>query len=226
MCLRVRYQRGMSLVEMMVAMVILTLLAFAVGFMFDQTVKHWALSSSTLSSEQQARIAVAKVTDAMRQASLISVATPDANGQTPIPIAIPSVASSPSNQVVFYQVDSLNPSDLPTDVNGEPVPCYNKVTIAWVPPSPAPSPPQYGSQITEDVTPYAGSCHGVSQSSASIIANNVTNFSVTENPGSGSNGQTADYQVDVQVTSQVRVDQTPSVYQLTETVHPVMAGGN
>ena len=218
-----RRQRGMTLPEMMVALVVLTIVIFAIGSMFEQTVKHYALSSSELSSEQQARIAVTKVTDAMRQASLVVGATPDANGNTPIPIPIPSPTGIPSNQVVFYRVSGLDPN-MPTDKDGQPVPCYDKVTISWTAPNPAPSPPQWGAPITEDVQPYSTPCPGETPT-AFVLANDVTSFTVTRNGGSFTNAQTADYQVDVQVTKQARVDQAPTVYQLTATVHPVMAGG-
>jgi prepilin-type N-terminal cleavage/methylation domain-containing protein len=216
----IRGQRGTTLVEVLVAMMVLTIVALAIGFMFEQTVKHYAFSTSNLSSEQQSRIALTKVTNAMRQASLVVTATPDINGKTPAPIAVPSADKSPSNEVVFYQVASLEPSDLPTDASGEPVPCYNKVTISWASPNPVPSPPHWGSQIVEEIVPYDQPCQQ-NYPSPMPIANDVTSFTVTKNGGGLLN-----FQVDVQVTTQVRVDQSPSVYQMTSTVHPVMAGGS
>jgi hypothetical protein len=98
------------------------------------------------------------------------------------------------------------------------------VTISWASPSPAPSPPHWGASIIEDIEPYDTSCLA-SHASTFTVANDVTGFTVTKNGGSGSNGMNFSYQVDVQVTTQVRVDQSPSVYQLTADVHPVMAGG-
>lgn len=225
MTAQIRTRRGMTLIEILVGMVMLAVLATAIALMFEETVKHFAFTTSNLSSEQQARIALTKVTNAMRQASLVVNATPDSNGNTPVPIAVPFVNSSPSNEVVFYQVASLAPSDLPTDSSGQPVPCYNKVTISWASPSPAPSPPHWGAPIIETIEPYEpGGCIA-SHPSIFTIANDVTSFTVTKNGGSFSNAMNFSYQVDVQVTTQVRVDQSPSVYQMTASVHPVMAGG-
>ena len=225
MSLRLRTYRGATLIDVLVAMVVLAVVATAVAFMFEEAVKHFAFSSSSLTSEQQARVALTKVTVAMRQASLIVTATPDQNGQTPIPVPMPSATGAPSNQVVFYEVASLNDQDFGQNNDGEPTPCYNKVRIAWASPNPAPSPPQYGAPITEDVVPYATPCPNFTYPPTAVIANDVTSFTVTQNAGNATNGQTWNYQVDVQVTKQERVDQTPSVYQLTANVHPIMAGG-
>ena len=68
-------------------------------------------------------------------------------------------------------------------------------------------------------------CPSFTYPPTAVIANDVTSFTVTQNAGNATNGQTWNYQVDVQVTKQERVDQTPSVYQLTANVHPIMAGG-
>lgn len=115
--------RGVSIVEALITVGIISLVLSLTTAIFTQTVRHNEKTITDLSAETQARIAMTKVMDDLRQAM-------PAPGATGIPVSspvTPSVgAATPVPSVSFTEADSLSAANFTN-------PPFDAVTIAWNP---------------------------------------------------------------------------------------------
>ncbi len=208
--------RGTTLVELMMAMVVLGFVMSLAAFEFQSVVAQHSFVESHLSAEQQSRIAIARVTGAVRQASAEVTDFPG----TPAPPVINPVAT-PGNAIEYYQVSGLSPGLLPI-VNGRPEPCYNDVTIQYQKPSPG----QTEGEITEDVKPVAAPCPQFTYPPTTILAQNVEGFTVS--PNTNKNAFARGYDISLTIKYQLPTDvrQVPTEYTFSTTVSPLVWGAS
>jgi prepilin-type N-terminal cleavage/methylation domain-containing protein len=115
-------RRAFTLVEMLVAMAVMGIVMSFAALEFRAVVFSYLNIDSHLSAEQQARVAIAKVNDLSRQASVVN----DVQlSQSPQPAVLQPV-STPGPVLQFTRADSLQNIPL---FDGAPDPCYDIVTI-------------------------------------------------------------------------------------------------
>ncbi len=127
--------RGFTVVEMLTSMLIMGLVLALAIVEFAMVFNHNNLMNANLSADQNARIAMARVTNELRQAmpdvtDFGSTSAVVLNPPTPAPSTAPTTAQS----VEFYRVHN-GPgglvSPIPTNAAGDPIPCYDDVTLAY-----------------------------------------------------------------------------------------------
>jgi prepilin-type N-terminal cleavage/methylation domain-containing protein len=185
-------RRAFTLVEMLVAMAVMGIVMSFAALEFRDVVSTYISVGSHLSSEQQARLAMAKVSDALRQASVVDV--PDPNSTASPGVAVLEPQSTPGPRLVFTAAAEVD-ANMPLDGNGRPTPCYNVVQIYWEPSSESP-PGNLFEQIDPD-DPGKGPCPNFNYGGMPrLLARNVQAFVVQ--PGSG-DGFLQGYRVDVSI---------------------------
>lgn len=183
-------RRAFTLVEMLVAMAVMTIVMSFAALEFKDVVSTYLSVGSHLSSEQQARLAMQKVSDALRQATVVD--SPDPNSTAKPGQAVREPQSTPGPRLVFTAAAQVD-ANMPLDANGRPTPCYNVVQIYWEPSSDSP-PGNLFEQIDPNA-PQNGPC-GNYGPMPRLIARNVQSFVVQ--PGAGQ-GFLQGYRVDVSI---------------------------
>jgi prepilin-type N-terminal cleavage/methylation domain-containing protein len=165
--------RGFTIPELLISMSIMGIVLALAIVEFAMVFNHNNLMTANMSADQNARIAMAKVTNELRQAM------PDVSDTSPPYTMViqptqppPSTAPTAASVVEFYRVHNgagglVTP--IPTDLTGNPKPCYDDVTLTY---------DSAARTITRTITPAVVSavCNGAT--STAIIARNVTNFGV------------------------------------------------
>ena len=171
------HRRAFTLFEMVIAMFIMAIVMSFAALEFKAVVFTYLDADSHLSAEQQARVAVAKVNDLSRQASVVDGANPT------LPVIQPA-GNTPSPVLEFTQAQTLDPNSIPTP-NGVPAPCYNDSTIFLVSDTTALNgdPILQPHNLVERVQvapPDEGrsECTTSGQSGIRLIARNVADFTV------------------------------------------------
>ncbi len=164
--------RGFTVPELLISMTIMGVVMALAIVEFAMVYNHNSLMGANMTADQNARIAMAKVTNEMRQAM------PNVTDYTccPYPMIIkPTPASSPVavQTVEFWRVHN-GPGGLvtpiPTDLTGNPTPCYDDVTLTYDPAA---------KTITRTVTLKVNTNCTTPSTTTDIIARNVTSFGVT-----------------------------------------------
>jgi type II secretory pathway component PulJ len=109
--------RGNTIIEALFTVAIISLVLSLAVALFIQIVWHGEKTITDLSAESQARIAMTRVTNDMRQAM------PEANSTTP-PISSPVYPAPAASSVTFTEVDSLTTSNFYN-------PTFDTITIAY-----------------------------------------------------------------------------------------------
>ena len=165
--------RGFTVPELLISMTIMGIVLALAVLEFAMVFNHNTLMNANLSADQNARIAMAKVTNELRQA--MPDFTDYSTGQMVVsPTAPPTAtAASPVTTVQFYRVHN-GPGGLttpvPTDSAGNPIPCYDLVTLTW---------DSTAKTITKTVALVTNTNCPNAATTSNIIARNVTNFGVT-----------------------------------------------
>ena len=183
-------RRAFTLVEMLVAMAVMGIVMSFAALEFKDVVYTYISVGSHLSSEQQARLAMAKVSDALRQASVVDSPDPNSTGQPVQAVLEPT--NTPGPRLVFTAAAEVD-ANMPLDGSGRPTPCYNKVQIYWEPSSE--SPPGNLFEQIDPVNP-ADPCPFNYAGMPRLVARNVQAFIVQ--PGRG-DGFAQGYRVDVSI---------------------------
>jgi len=127
--------RAFTTVELLISMVIMGIVLALAIVEFAMVFNHNNLTNANLTAEQNARIAMAKVSNEFRQAMPNET---DYNQNYPMvvsPTGPPvGVTAAPVAQVQYWKVHD-GPgglaSPVPTNNFGEPVPCYDLVTLTY-----------------------------------------------------------------------------------------------
>lgn len=165
--------RGFTVTELLISMTIMGIVLALAVLEFAMVFNHNNLMNANLSADQNARIAMARVTNELRQA--MPDFTDMSTGQVVVtPTAPPTAtAGSPVTTVTFYRVHN-GPGGLttpvPTDSSGNPIPCYDTVTLTW---------DSVAKTISKTVTLKTNANCPTASTVTSVIARNVTNFGVT-----------------------------------------------
>jgi len=169
-------RRGFTIVEMLISMTIMGLVLALAVVEFAMVFNHNNLTSANITAEANARISMAKVTNEMRQAM------PDVTDFTtpPYPMVVtptappPSTAPGTSTSIEYYRVDNgsagLTASPIPVDSNGNPVPCYDEVTLTYDP---------VGETITRTISLVQNTNCSTASVTTDILARNIVGFSVS-----------------------------------------------
>ena len=209
--------RGFTLVEMVVAMAVMGIVMTLAALEFKYVVEQHLFAESHLTAEQQARVAMAKVTGASRQASVVdSTPVPGITSQP----AFLEPASTPGPRLVFTQAAPLSP-DMPTQ-NGVPVPCYDKVQLYVLQPSLAEP-----GDLWEQADPYDPSkpCQTDYSHMPLLVARNVQAFQVQ--PIAGADQFSTGYRIDITIfdAEDHRIDsRAGALYRLSSVVTPLVFG--
>ena len=202
-------RRGFSLVEMVVSMAVLAIVMSLAAMEFKDVIYAHLFDTSHLSVEQQARVAMQKVDEITRQASVIDPGLTSSPGP-----AVLQPASTPGPRLQFTQVSTLQ--NLET-AGGVPVLCYNLVTIALGPVNTV-----QANQLLEDIQPVPNSAPcGDETQTPLLLARNVRNFTVSN---------AADfqgYQVDITIfnSDDAQIDQRAgAVYHIGSIISPLQFG--
>jgi Tfp pilus assembly protein PilW len=132
-------KRGISTIELLISMVVMGLIMSLAVVEFAMVFRHNNLSNANLTAEQNARIAMAKISNEFRQAMPNET---DFNGPDyPMVIAPPAPVDTPGPPVTtveFWRVHKgtgglapPSPQAVPTNGKGAPVPCYDDVTLFY-----------------------------------------------------------------------------------------------
>ncbi len=166
--------RGFTTVELLISMAIMGIVLALAVMEFAMVFNHNNLTNANLTAEQNARIAMAKVSNEFRQAM------PNETDYTtpPYPMVVTptgppvNVTAAPVTTVQYWKVHN-GPgglaSPVPTNNFGEPVPCYDLVTLSWDP---------VAQTITRTATLQTNANCSVASTVTDILAYHVTNFSV------------------------------------------------
>ena len=206
--------RGFTLVEMIVTTVILAAIMSIAAMEFQSVIYQRMFLESHLTAEQQARVAMAKVSGAARQ---MSVDITDYQNPPP-PVVQPT--ATPGPVLEFTQVSSLQPGELPTP-GGVPQPCYDNITIQVVKTS------QTVGNLEETVSPVSGPCVPAPPQAPIVLARNIAAFEVTPVAGGPSNGYGEGFQIDLTVYDQEdnTIDQRMGAsYHLATVITPLIFG--
>jgi prepilin-type N-terminal cleavage/methylation domain-containing protein len=168
-------RRAFTTIELLISMVIMGIILALAVVEFAMVFNHNNLTNANLTAEQNARIAMAMVNNEFRQAM------PNETDYTtpPYPMVIsptpppPSTAPAPVSQVTYWKVHN-GPgglaSPIPTNANGEPVPCYDQVTLSYDP---------VAQTITRTAVLQTNTNCSTASTVVDVIAYHVTNFAVT-----------------------------------------------
>jgi len=165
-------RRAFTLFEMLIAMAVMGLVMSFAALEFKAVVFTYLDADSHLSAEQQARVAIAKVNDLSRQASVVNDANPNP--------AVIEPASTAGPRLQFTKVDSLDPTTMPF-LNGAPVPCYDVVTILLSPVSTSGDPIAQPHNLVAETAPFDSTrpeCPKPTDAGMRLIARNVQDFTV------------------------------------------------
>ncbi len=114
-------RRGTTIIEGLITVGIISLILTLTSAMFVQTVRHSEKTITDLSAESQARIAMTKVANDLRQAM-------PAAGAAGLPVISPVAptngTATPQPSVTFTEVDSLSAANFTN-------PPFDTVTISW-----------------------------------------------------------------------------------------------
>lgn len=218
-----RRSRAFTLVEMCVAMAVMAIVMSLAALEFKDVVYAHLFAESHLSVEQQARVAVAKIAAASRQASIVdSTPIPGQPDQNPSP-AISEPQKTPGPRLVFTQVATLDTKYI--DVNGAPQLCYNLVQIYLDKPS-----AQDEGKIWEQVAPNdptQGNCPGYTYPAGPILlTKNVNAFSV-EPLSAGKDKYEIGYRIDITIfdyEGYALDNRNTALYQLSTVILPNVYG--
>ncbi len=166
--------RAFTVTELLISMTIMGIVLALAVVEFAMVFNHNNLMNYNLSADQNARIAMAKVTNEFRQAmpdiTDFSANYPVVVSPSPPP---PSTAPVASNSAVFYRVHN-GPGGLvapvPTDRFGDPTPCYDIVTLTY---------DSVGHTITRTITLQTNAHCPTPSTQTDVIARNVTGFSIS-----------------------------------------------
>jgi len=171
-------RRAFTLVEMLVAMAVMGIVMSFAALEFKDVVFTYINVDSHLSAEQQARVALAKVSDLSRQASVVNNLNPE---MSPTP-AVTEPVSTRGPVLRFTKAQDLSAVSIPTP-SGVPNPCYDTVTIFVVPDSAVPNsdPIFKPHNLVEQVAPFDTTRHECISGTPTqfrLIARNVEDFTV------------------------------------------------
>lgn len=162
-----RHLRGFTTVELLISMSIMGIVLGLAIVEFAMVFNHNSLMQANLSADQNARIVMAKVTNELRQGM------PDLTDSPTSTTIVTSPLSGSASTVSFYRVHN-GPGGLytpvPTDVNNNPVPCYDLVTLAY---------DNVAHTITKTVVLQTNSNCSTASTTTSVLARNVMGFTVT-----------------------------------------------
>ncbi|MBC5806846.1 MAG: hypothetical protein DLM53_09895 [Candidatus Eremiobacter antarcticus] len=172
--MRAKNQNGISVIELLISMVVMGFIMSLAVVEFAMVFKHNDLTNANLTAEQNARIAMAKVSNEFRQAMPNETDFTGPDYPMVIVPAAPSVPPGPTvTTIEFWRVHkgkggmAAAPKPIPTNAKGAPVPCYDDVTLAY---------DAAADTITRKVD-STGCALGVVKTD--ILARNVTAFGVT-----------------------------------------------
>lgn len=218
-----RARRGFTLVEMLVAMLLLGIVMSIAAYEIQTVVYQRMYMQSHMTAEQTARVAMSRVADDSRQMSVDITDFAQPQG----PVLQPAVGSTAGPILQYYETAGLvaqgsGPNPLPSP-NGVPVPCYNEVTIQLVTPTPPPT--LRGGELQETIVPVGSTCNMSYPSAPIVLARNVSSFNV--NPvASGSSGVPNGYQVDIAAypsDDEANIDtRMGATYQISQMITPVV----
>ena len=169
-------KRAFTVFEMVIAMAIMAIVMSFAALEFRAVVFTYLDADSHLSAEQQARVAIAKVNDLSRQASVVNDVT---SLMSPQP-AILEPTGTPGPTLQFTKVDSLDPNNMPFS-NGVPDPCYDVVTITLSQVSTSGDPIAQPHNLVAETAPYPfnpPTCGKPADDGVRLIARNVQDFTV------------------------------------------------
>lgn len=205
--MNVSARRAFTIPEVLVATGILLLVLGLTTALFAQAFRHNTLTQENLSNEQLARIALAKVTNSLSQASSNISA-----GETPAPAIIAEASTAgavgdgtPAPAIVFYRVSSISAS-MTTDNNDTPVPIYDVHVISW----------DSSTGVLNEYVTLATGYPGPSPTPVALMTN-VTDFSVT--PLDAQNGQPTNYQIKLSVNRVERQDLPEQAFSISSNIH-------
>ena len=177
--------RGFTVPELLISMGIMGVVLALAIVEFAMVFNHNNLMTANMSADQNARIAMAKVTNELRQA-MPNIT--DYSSNYPMVIS-PTPPATWAQTVQFWRVHN-GPGGLvtpvPTDVSGNPTPCYDTVTLAW---------DSTLKTITRTVVLNTNTICTIASSTTDVIARNITNFRVQP-----VNGSTTLYEVNLETT--------------------------
>jgi Tfp pilus assembly protein PilW len=183
-----RRQLGMTIPELLISFGVLLLVLGLASVLFKQAFTHSTLTEENMTNEQMTRVAMAKLNSSLSQAS-VDANTNDAVGGTPSPavlVPVPKTTSTPV--IVFYRVQTLQPTAIATNSAFAPNPNYDVHIISYDP---------VGQKLNEYVMDYQTVYSVGGPSPAPIVlATNVTNFGVMQ-----VNGNTNEYQITISINN-------------------------
>ncbi len=167
-------KRAFTVVELMISMTIMGLVLALAVVEFAMVFHHNTFMQANMTADQTARIAMAKVSNEVRQGM------PDETDFTP-PASPPPIVTnplpgaSPSQAITFYRVHNgtgglTDPVAIPTDVFGNPAPCYDTVNVTYDP---------VAQTITRTITLVTNTHCPTASTETDVLARNVTSFNVT-----------------------------------------------
>jgi prepilin-type N-terminal cleavage/methylation domain-containing protein len=224
---RNRTRRGFTLIEMLFTMLVMGIVMSLAAYEFTRVVQEHTLFESHLTAEQQARLGMAKITAAVRLASVDITDNPNPDLPPSPPVVQPEATSTPL--IEFTEVSTLGP-DMTTGIDGQPNPCYVDVTIQYQTPAPVTTPGQIPlGSVTETSTPVSEPCPTMPPT---FVIPNVASFAVTpvNPPGVTQTGFSTSFDVTLEIESQVQSQNpnTPSVdtFTVTSRLTPLIYGVN
>jgi prepilin-type N-terminal cleavage/methylation domain-containing protein len=223
-----RTQRGTTLIELMFAMLLLSVVMSLAAFEFRDVIQQHYFVESHLTAEQQARIAMGDIMTSARQAS---VDITDNAFPKPPPPPVEHPDGTPGPVLEFTQVATLQ--NLPT-FNGQPQPCYVDVTISYQTPAPG---KVYGSIVQHTAYAFAPCPQPYTLPADTTFTNHVAvlgpngdaGFQVSLIKGQGSSGNFGNaYDITLVVQSLLPTkSQGPSAqFTLTSRLTPLIFGIN
>jgi prepilin-type N-terminal cleavage/methylation domain-containing protein len=213
--------RAFTLVEMVVAMAVMGIIMTLAALEFKYIVFSHLSAESHLTAEQQARVAMAKITGAAHQASVVD------SSPNPLATATPAIiepVTTPGPRLVYTQAASLDPSAMPIQ-NGVPVPCYNQVQL-YLDKAPGDT---VGTlkELATPIGPSLGSCAGFDYSHMPLLlARNVQDFQVSP-IANNVDPYAAGYRIDLTIYDEEghQIDQRAgALYTLSTVISPIVYG--
>jgi prepilin-type N-terminal cleavage/methylation domain-containing protein len=170
--------RGFTVPELLIAMTIMGIVLALAVVEFAMVFNHNALTTENVTAEQNARIAMARVTNELRQA--MPDFTDFSNGKPVVQPTAPPPSTAPGQSTVveFYRVDpgpqGLSTSGaMPVDSFGNPIPCYDDETLTYDP---------VAKTITRTISVVTNSNCPNANTTTDVLARNILNFWVTYQP--------------------------------------------
>jgi len=168
--------RGFTIVELMISMSIMGLVLALAIIEFVMVFNHNSLMTADLAADQNGRVVMARVTNELREG--MPDVTDYTAPSTPPPIVsnpTPAASAAPVQTISFWRVHSGSgglddPVAIPTDANGNPVPCYDQVSLVY---------DAVGHTITRTVTLKTNVNCPTPQTTTDIVARNVSSFGAT-----------------------------------------------